>query len=111
MFGRPVCPPSSLTVAYTTASSFLMPSVSPGPWFPRSLRQSYHEMARLPVVWSSAIRGRNWLDVVASSFTRSSGLHVAPWSSEDRNWTSISLLSSGCSVVYRSEERRVGGEG
>ena len=61
-----------------------MLSVSPGPPVPRSLRQSYQTTARLPVVGSSEIFGRNWLLAVLSSFTRTAPLQVAPPSSECR---------------------------
>ena len=56
--------------------------MSPEPPLPRSLRASYHTTATLPLVGSSAIFGRNWLFVVASSFNRFAALHVAPLSSE-----------------------------
>src|SRR4051812_23222463 len=45
---------------------------------PRSLRLSYQTTARLPVVGSSEIFGRNWLLAVVSSFTRTAALQVAP---------------------------------
>jgi len=66
------------------ASSFRMPSASPGPPVPKSLRESYQTTARLPVVGSREIFGRNWLLAVLSSFTRTAALQVAPLSSECR---------------------------
>src|SRR6266496_4277398 len=89
-----VAPPSVLNDPNSTASSFATLFVDPEPWTPPSLRESYHVAPRNPVDWSSAIRGRNWLLVVASSFTRTAELHVAPLSSEWRASMSLSLLSS-----------------
>src|SRR5919204_6721967 len=74
--------PSLENAPQNWASSFGTPSVSPGPPAPRSLRESYQTTAILPVVGSSEIFGRNWLFVVASSFTRTGALQVAPPSSE-----------------------------
>src|SRR5437867_9380412 len=83
-FGVKETPPSALNAPQNCASSFGMPSVSPGPPAPRSARESYHTTARLPVVGSREIFGRNWLLLVPSSFTRTAALHVAPPSSEWR---------------------------
>src|SRR5512135_3178566 len=82
MFGVKDTPPLMLKAPQNCASSLGMPSVSPAPPAPRSFRVSYHTTARLPVVWSRAIFGRNWLLVVGSSFTRTPALQVAPLSSE-----------------------------
>ena len=46
------------------------------------LRASYQVTARLPVLWSTARAGLNWLFVPGSSLTRTRGLQVAPSSSE-----------------------------
>src|SRR5512142_848378 len=75
-------PPSVLKAPQNCASSLGIPLVSPGPPVPRSARESYQTTARLPVVWSSEILGRNWLLCVLSSLTRTPALHVAPSSSE-----------------------------
>src|SRR6266516_2471426 len=83
-FEENVSPPSELNAPQNWASSFGTPSVSPGPPFSRSFRASYHTTAILPVVGSREILGRNWLFDVWSSFTRTPGLHVTPWSSEYR---------------------------
>src|SRR5437870_5176795 len=77
-------PPSTLNAPHNWASVSATPSVSPGPPVPRSCRLSYHDIARYPVVSSSESLGRNWLLVVASSFTRRPALQVAPPSSECR---------------------------
>src|SRR5437868_5153194 len=77
-------PPSVLNAPQNWASSLAMPSVSADPPVPRSPRASYQTAARLPVVGSSAILGRNWLFAVESSLTRTPELHVAPPSSERR---------------------------
>src|SRR5438128_11907398 len=79
-----VAPPSVLKDPYSTASSFATLFVDPDPGTPVSLRESYQVAPRKPVDWSSAIRGRNWLLVPASSFTRTGELQVAPLSSEWR---------------------------
>src|SRR5215469_16654435 len=84
MLGVNVCPPSMLNAPQNCASSLGTPSVSPGPPVPRSLRASYQTTARLPLVGSSAILGKNWLFCVVSSFTRTPLLHVVPPSSEYR---------------------------
>src|SRR5881396_919050 len=63
-------------------------------------RASCQQTAMSPLVWSSAIRGRNWLFVVASAFTRTGALHVAPLLIDVRTRMSVSLLSSGISCVY-----------
>src|SRR5258708_18863781 len=52
-------------------------------------RQSYQTTARLPVVGSSEIFGRNWLLAVLSSLTRTGALQVVPLSSEDRKSTRL----------------------
>src|SRR5438477_12939269 len=82
IFGVKDLPPSVLKAPQTCASSLGMPSVSPAPPAPRSLRASYQLTARLPLVGSREILGRNWLLVVLSSFTRTPALQVAPLSSE-----------------------------
>src|SRR5258708_40017033 len=76
--------PLVLNAPQNWASSFGMPSVSPGPPVPRSLRQSYQTTAMSPVVGSSEIFGRNWLLVGVLSFTRTAVLHRAPPSSQRR---------------------------
>src|SRR5258706_13255965 len=91
-----VCPPSVLNAPQKDASSFATPSVSPGPPVPRSARASYHTTARLPLVGSSAILGRNWLLVGLSSFTRTGLLHVLPVSSEYCTQIFVLSLSSEC---------------
>src|ERR671936_1184754 len=80
-FGVKVCP-SLEKAPQNCASSFGTPSVSPAPPVPKSARESYQTTAILPVVGSSEIFGRNWLLDVASSFTRTAALQVAPPSSE-----------------------------
>src|SRR5712691_7474078 len=82
MLGVNEVPPSVLNAPQNCASSLGMPSVSPGPPSPRSALASYQPTARLPVVGSREIFGRNWLLVVRSSFTRTGALQVAPPSSE-----------------------------
>src|SRR5258708_19777638 len=86
-----VCPPSVLNAPQKDASSFATPSVSPGPPVPRSARASYHTTARLPLVGSSAILGKNWLLVVLSSLPRTGPLPVLPASSH--YCTSLPVLS------------------
>src|SRR6266849_1995658 len=78
----------------STVNSQFLPKISLDPttgnlaavWYdspaPRSRRESYQTAARLPVVGSSEILGRNWLFTVESSLTRTPELHVAPPSSE-----------------------------
>src|SRR5690349_10098594 len=82
LFGVNDAPASVLKAPQNCASSFGMPSVSPGPPDPRSIRESYHATASCPVVGSSDIFGKNWLLVVVSSLTLTPALHVAPMSSE-----------------------------
>src|SRR6266498_3028391 len=82
--GVKLVPPLVLNAPQNWASSLAIPSVSPGPPAPRSLRLSYQTAASLPVVGSSEIFGRNWLLTVWSSLTRTAGLHVAPLLSEWR---------------------------
>src|SRR5439155_11756390 len=89
-----VAPPSVLKDPNSTASSLATLFVDPDPGTPPSFRESYQVAPRKPVLWSSAIRGRNWLLVVASSFTRTAALHVTPLSSEWRASLSPLLLSS-----------------
>src|SRR6478752_3016681 len=84
MFVVNEAPPLVLNAPQNCASSFGRPLVSPGPPAPRSSLESCQDTARLPVVGSSAIFGRNWLFLVVSSFTRTPALHVAPPSSEWR---------------------------
>src|SRR5712691_4002254 len=100
MFGVKDAPPSLLKAPQNCASSLGMPSVSPLPPRPRSLRESYQTTARFPLVGSSEIFGRNWLFTVRSSLTRTASLQVAPPSSEERSSMSVSSLSFGCSSVY-----------
>src|SRR4051812_3767308 len=79
-------PPLLLTEAKTSATRLA-----------GALRASYQAMATLPVVWSTAIWGRNLLLGVPSSLTWTWELQVAPLSSEKRSRISVSLLS-GASV-------------
>jgi hypothetical protein len=55
---------------------------------------SYHETATLPLVWSSAIAGLNWLLLVRSSFSLTAGDQVAPASSEC--WSMMSVAGDAC---------------
>src|ERR1041384_6434416 len=91
IFGPNEAPPFVLNAPQNCASVLGRPSVSPEPPVPRSLRASYQTVARLPVVWSSAILGRNWLFTVLSLLTRTPELQVDPLSSE--NCTKMSVLS------------------
>src|SRR4051794_3305657 len=84
-------PPSTLTVAYTSASSLGVPSAV-------SLRASYQARPTLPVVWSTAMLGRNWLSGLGS-FTTTGPLQVWPLLSEKRTKTLVSALATaGASV-------------
>src|SRR5215510_11704379 len=83
-FAVKLAPPLALNAPQNCASSLAIPSVSPGPPVPRSLRLSYQTVASLPVVGSSDSLGRNWLLTVWSSLTRTAPLHVAPLLSEWR---------------------------
>src|SRR5712692_1699797 len=56
------------------------------------LRASCQVTAILPVVWSSAIRCRNWLLVPASSLTRTGELHEVPLLSEKITKMLVSAL-------------------
>src|SRR5689334_12658951 len=98
-FGAHVVPASLLTVTQYWASSFGMPSVSPGPLSPRSLRASWKPTAMYPVVGSSEMCGLNWLFVPASSLTFVEDDHVAPSLSEYFTKMSVLLLSFGVSSV------------
>src|SRR6266545_982371 len=100
MLGVKLAPPVVLNAPQNWASSFGIPSVSPGPPVPASLRASYQTAATLPVVGSSEIFGRNWLLAVWSSFSRTAALQLAPPSSECRERMSVLSLSFGDSRVY-----------
>src|SRR5436190_23318826 len=105
MFGAKLAPPFVEEVAQIWTSVLGMPSVSPEPPEPASFRASYQESATLPVDWSTAIDGMNWLFTVASSFTRTAGDQVAPLSSEYWTSMSVSLLSFPISCVQTAYSR------
>ena len=92
-FGANVAPPFVVYVAHSWTSSLGIPSVSPAPPAPWSLRASYHDAAKFPVVWSTAMAGLIWLFVPVSSFSLRAELHEAPSSSEWRSMMSMLSLS------------------
>src|SRR5439155_25205130 len=99
--GEKELPPSALPAAKTIASVSTCPSVSPAP-LPLSSRQSYQETAILPVVWSTARSGQNWLLAPVSSLTRRRWLQVEPLLSEKLTNVSVSALpTAGESVKTR----------
>ena len=61
---------------------------------PPELRVSYQVASTLPVLWSTAISGRNWVFAPPSSLIFTGVLHVAPSLSEWVIQTSKSSLSS-----------------
>src|SRR5205085_9294171 len=73
--------------AQSCASSFTLRFVDPDPE-PLSFRASYHANATFPLDWSTAMRGKNWLNFVRSVFTFNGALHEPPSSSENRMRTS-----------------------
>src|SRR5262249_11165865 len=85
---RKLVPPLVLTVAKVCTLALAA-----------SLRASYQLTARLPVVWSTAAAGRNWLGVPVSSLARTALPQLVPPLVEVRTKMLVSLLSSVASSV------------
>src|SRR5215211_7790040 len=88
--------PAFVLIAPHSCASLFAPSASAAP----SLRASWNDTPTLPLDWSTASFGRNWLFAPASSLTWVAALQLAPSSSEKRNVMSVSLFSSVASSVY-----------
>ena len=67
------------------------PSMALAARSPGATNASYGTPPTLPVLWSTAMLGKNWLFVPMSSLTRTGAVHVLPASSEKR--TKMSALS------------------
>src|SRR5882672_842260 len=85
--------------AQSCASSFTVRLVEPDP-VPRSFLASYHAKATFPLVGSTAILGRNWLNLVRSVFTLRAELQVPLSSSEKRTRTSVFAEETVDATVY-----------